>query len=220
MIKELEKRIYSSIIILPLSLFFLIKGTVYFTFFLTILFFTTSYEWMHMCKKKMIYKVLGIEAARSVLLNEIREVIEASGNYVNYRHLALLCDIMTNKGSLMSIDRFGINRGNIGPLAKCSFEETTDQLFKASMFGEIDLLKGVSSNIMMGQIPPCGTGDSEIILDESKLMDIYPEEEVELDDIDDWVKQDYCEENIGINIKSSALGTDNTVGIPEPEIEL
>ena len=41
------------------------------------------------------------------------------------------------------------------------------------MFGEIDLLKGVSSNIMMGQIPT-GTGDSEIILDESKLMDIYP----------------------------------------------
>ena len=60
MIKELEKRIYSSIIILPLSLFFLIKGTVYFTFFLSILFLATSYEWMNMCKKKMIYKVLGI----------------------------------------------------------------------------------------------------------------------------------------------------------------
>ena len=60
MIKELEKRIYSSIIILPLSLFFLIKGKVYFTFFLSILFLATSYEWMNMCKKKMIYKVLGI----------------------------------------------------------------------------------------------------------------------------------------------------------------
>ena len=60
MIKELEKRIYSSIIILPFSLFFLIKGTVYFTFFLSILFIATSYEWMNMCKKKIIYKVLGI----------------------------------------------------------------------------------------------------------------------------------------------------------------
>ena len=167
-----------------------------------------------------MYNMLGIEVARAVLLNEIREVIEASGNYVNYRHLSLLCDVMTNKGSLMSIDRFGINRGNIGPLAKCSFEETTDQLFKASMFGEMDLLKGVSANIMMGQIPPCGTGDSEIILDETKLMDTYPEEEVELDDLDDWVKQDYCSDNIGIHIKSSALTSDNTAGIPEPDIEL
>ncbi len=60
MTKEFEKRIYSSIIILPLSLFFFIKGTVYFTFFLSILFIATSYEWMNMCKKKIIYKVLGI----------------------------------------------------------------------------------------------------------------------------------------------------------------
>ena len=51
-----------------------------------------------------IYETLGIEAARTVLMSEIREVIDASGNYVNFRHLSLLCDIMTNRGSLMSID--------------------------------------------------------------------------------------------------------------------
>ena len=166
-----------------------------------------------------VYNLLGIDAAKSLLLKEINEVIDFSGNYVNYRHLSLLCDIMTNKGSLMSIDRFGINRGNIGPLAKCSFEETTDQLFKASIFGEIDLLNGVSSNIMMGQIPPCGTGDSEIVIDESKLLDVYPQEEVELDDLDEWVKTDYCADNVGIHINSSAVSADNVSGIPEPEIE-
>ena len=167
-----------------------------------------------------IYDMLGIEAARKVLMEEIKEVIVGSGNYVNFRHLALLCDIMTNKGSLMSIDRFGINRGNIGPLAKCSFEETTDQLFKASIFGEVDKLSGVSANIMMGQIPPCGTGDSQIVMDETKLMDIYPEEEVELDDLDDWVKSDYCSDNIGINVNSSQVAADNTKGMPEFEIEM
>ena len=167
-----------------------------------------------------MYNMLGVEAARAVLLNEIREVIDGSGEYVNYRHLSLLCDIMTTKGTLMSIDRFGINRGNIGPLAKCSFEETTDQLFKASIFGEMDMLKGVSANIMMGQIPPCGTGDTEIVLDESKLLDIYPEEEIELDDLDDWVKQDYCSDNVGINISSSAVNADDTANIPMPDIEM
>ena len=85
----------------------------------------------------------------------------------------------------MSIDRFGINRATInGPLAKCSFEETTDQLFKASIFGELDKLEGVSSNIMMGQIVPGGTGNVNILLDESKLKDIYFEKEEELDNID------------------------------------
>ena len=130
---------------------------------------------------------------------EIREVIDSAGSYVNFRHLSLLCDIMTNRGILMSIDRFGINRGNIGPLAKCSFEETTDQLFKASIFGEVDNLNGVSANIMMGQIPPCGTGSTDILIDESKLLGINKEDDEDIGDINTWEeKADYCDENVGI----------------------
>ena len=167
-----------------------------------------------------IYETLGIEAAREVLMKEIYDVIVGSGNYVNHRHLALLGDIMTNRGALMSIDRFGINRNNIGPLAKCSFEETTDQLFKASIFGEVDNLSGVSSNIMMGQIPKCGTGDSEIIIDETKLLNIPGDEEYELDDLDQWVKSDYCTENVGIEYNEEGIEADNIEDIPMPEIEL
>jgi DNA-directed RNA polymerase beta' subunit len=114
-----------------------------------------------------IYSVLGIEAARNALNNEIMEVIKESS--VNQRHLYLLTDIMTCKGTLMSIDRHGINRGDVGPLAKSSFEETTDMLIKASRFGVPDRMNGVSANIMLGQMPPCGTGDSEILIDE----DVY-----------------------------------------------
>jgi len=167
-----------------------------------------------------VYELLGIEAARKLLLDEITDVIESSGEFVNYRHISLLVDTMTNRGNLMSIDRFGINRGNIGPLAKCSFEETTDQLFKASIFGEVDNLTGVSSNIMMGQIPPCGTGDSNILIDESKLIDVYGDEEVELDDMDNWHGDDYCSKNVGINFSSNDIKGDNVVDIPMPDIEL
>ena len=153
-----------------------------------------------------IYDLLGIEAARKVIMNEINEVIDGAGSYVNYRHLSLLVDIMTNRGSLMSIDRFGINRGNIGPLAKCSFEESTDQLFKAALYGELDELNGVSANIMMGQIPPVGTGATDYILDESKLSELVPEEEKELQDINTWEeKGDYCDENIGIDFEIDAI---------------
>ena len=169
-----------------------------------------------------MYETFGIEATRTILLDEIKEVIESSGNYVNNRHLYLLCDIMTNRVDLMSIDRFGINRGDNGPLAKCSFEETTDQLFKASIFGEYDALNGVSSNIMMGQIPPCGTGDTEILIDESKLLGLEEDEDIdiELDDMDNWVKQDYCNENIGINFSSEQIGSTDTDNIPIPEIDI
>lgn len=114
-----------------------------------------------------IYQILGIEAARNALCEEFTEVV---GDGLNYRHMSLLLDTMTNKGTLMSIDRHGINRGDVGPLAKSSFEETTDMLINASIFGEHDHINGVSANIMLGQLPPCGTGDHEVILDEKEFM--------------------------------------------------
>lgn len=119
-----------------------------------------------------VYKVLGIEAARQVLLDEL--VACLSEVCPEYRHISLLVDVMTNKGTLFSIDRHGINRSDIGPLAKCSFEETSEMLIKAGMFAEYDPINGVSANIMLGQIPPCGTGDTTIIIDEAKLLEIEP----------------------------------------------
>lgn len=69
-------------------------------------------------------QVLGIEAVRKAIEKEIQNVISFDGSYVNYRHLALLCETMTSKGFLLSISRFGINRQDTGALARCSFEET------------------------------------------------------------------------------------------------
>jgi DNA-directed RNA polymerase II subunit RPB1 len=117
-----------------------------------------------------IYDVLGIEAARNILIHEINDVVDHAGEYINLRHIELLCDVMTSKGEITSINRQGINRGDVGPLAKCSFEDTTDQLIKAGIFAEKDKLTGVSSNIMMGQCIKAGTGLCNIMLDEDKLL--------------------------------------------------
>lgn len=119
-----------------------------------------------------VYEVLGIEAARQALYNELMDVID--GNNVNYRHITLLVDVMTNRGTILSVNRHGINRGDIGPLAKCSFEETTDKLIKAGIFAEYDKINGVSANVMLGQIAPCGTGDVDVIMDEEMLMQMQP----------------------------------------------
>uniref|UniRef100_A0A6C0D0H6 DNA-directed RNA polymerase II subunit RPB1 n=1 Tax=viral metagenome TaxID=1070528 RepID=A0A6C0D0H6_9ZZZZ len=117
-----------------------------------------------------IYQLLGIEAARSKLIYEITDVIKDAGEDVNNRHIELLCDMMTSTGKLLSINRQGIKVGNIGPLAKCSFEDTTDQLIQAGIFGELDKLMGVSSNVMMGQKIKSGTNSSTLFLDEEKLL--------------------------------------------------
>jgi DNA-directed RNA polymerase II subunit RPB1 len=117
-----------------------------------------------------IYSLLGVEAARTLLIDEIIDVITEGAGYINSRHVDLLCDTMTSKGFLTAINKQGITKGNIGPLAKCSFEDTTNQLIKASIFGEKDNLRGVSSNIMLGQTIPSGTGFTDILLDEEALL--------------------------------------------------
>jgi DNA-directed RNA polymerase beta' subunit len=124
-----------------------------------------------------VYEVLGIEAARSVLFNEINGLFESVG--VNYRHLCLLCDVMTRFGKLMSIDRYGINKNDIGTLAKASFEETEKILLKAALFGEMDPVTGVSANIMMGQPIRGGTAFSQILLDDQALVQLLKDVDVE-----------------------------------------
>jgi DNA-directed RNA polymerase II subunit RPB1 len=117
-----------------------------------------------------IFSVLGIEATRAALLKEVRKVIEFDGSYVNYRHLSLLVDIMTNSGHMMAIDRHGINRTEAGALARASFEETVELLLDAGAAAERDDCRGVSENIMLGQLAPVGTGSFEVVLDEEALL--------------------------------------------------
>nr|XP_027193932.1 DNA-directed RNA polymerase II subunit rpb1-like [Dermatophagoides pteronyssinus] len=116
-----------------------------------------------------VLKILGIEAARAALLKEIRQVISFDGSYVNYRHLAILCDVMTHRGTLVPINRHGINRVNKGLFAKSSFEETVEIFSDAAMFGEMDTLNGLTENIIFGQLANFGTGMSDIMIDYAKL---------------------------------------------------
>mmetsp|Transcript_37156 Transcript_37156/g.54662 ORF Transcript_37156/g.54662 Transcript_37156/m.54662 type:complete len:1762 (+) Transcript_37156:503-5788(+) len=117
-----------------------------------------------------VFVVLGIEGVRGAILSELRNVISFDGSYVNYRHLACLVDVMTMHGHLMAIDRHGINRVESGPLLRCSFEETVDMLMDAAMFAEEEVLRGVTENIMMGQLAQVGTGQIDLLLDEQKVV--------------------------------------------------
>ena len=115
---------------------------------------------IHECRE-----IFGIEAARWLLFEEIKKVIGDSGIYINDRHLEILVDVMTNKGYIMSIDRHGLNRSENGPLARSSFEETTDQLVKAGIYSQTDNMSSVTANIMTGQKAKFGTNMATLIQD-------------------------------------------------------
>ena len=120
-------------------------------------------------------QILGIEAARQTLLNEIQMVIEFDGSYVNYRHLSLLIDTITYKGQLMSITRHGMNRTETGVLMRCSFEETVNIIIDSACCAQKDNLSGVTESIVMGQLPKIGTGIVDILMDFDKLNELNNE---------------------------------------------
>lgn len=117
-----------------------------------------------------INEMFGIEAARQQLKDEINSVMLLSGGiYINDAHLNLLCDFMTLKGIFTSMDRHGLNKSNVGPLTKCSFEESHEHFVKSALFSQADHMKSVTSNLIMGQVGKYGTGFVDVIFDNEKF---------------------------------------------------
>jgi len=137
-----------------------------------------------------IYRVLGIEAARQAIFNEISEVIEFDSTYINYHHLTLLCDRMTCNDSMVSVFRHGINNDNIGPIAKASFEETPEMFLKAARHGELDNMRGVSANVMCGQQGYFGTNAFQVVLDLDEFQNISSQEYTYKDD-DEFIQNSF-----------------------------
>ena len=115
-----------------------------------------------------VYATLGIEAARQTVCNELAEVLEFDGAYINFHHLSLLADRMCATMKMVSIFRHGINNDDIGPIAKASFEETPEMFLRAAKHGELDSLRGISANVMCGQEGYFGTNNFQIVLDVEK----------------------------------------------------
>jgi DNA-directed RNA polymerase beta' subunit len=117
-----------------------------------------------------MYETLGIEAARQSIYNEMVEVIEFDGTYINYHHFSVLCDRMTFTHKMISMFRHGINNDNIGPIAKASFEETPQMFIMAAKHSELDTFRGVSANVMCGQEGYYGTSSFQVILDVEEML--------------------------------------------------
>jgi DNA-directed RNA polymerase II subunit RPB1 len=114
---------------------------------------------------KEIFDVLGIEAARQILLAEFNEVMEFAGVSINYHHLSVLCDRMASTKDMVSIYRTGIIGDDIGPISKSTFEVQTEVLLEAARRGEYDHMRGVSACVMTGQFGHFGTNAFQVTAD-------------------------------------------------------
>ena len=110
-----------------------------------------------------IYRVYGVEAARAALIHEANRTLAEQGLTVDIRHLMLVSDVMTNEGDIRAIGRHGISGKKTSVLARAAFEITAAHLLRAAITGEVDELKGVAENIIVGQPITLGTGAVNLI---------------------------------------------------------
>ena len=123
--------------------------------------------------------VLGIEAARECIYSELTEVIEFEA-YINDHHKSLLCDRMTCTNPMTSIFRHGVNKDDIGPIAKASFEETPEMFFQAARHAELDNMRGISANVMCGQEGHYGTTSFGLLLDMGEIKHLEIKKTVDI----------------------------------------
>jgi DNA-directed RNA polymerase II subunit RPB1 len=172
-----------------------------------------------------IFYVLGMEAARQAIYNELAEVLEFDGSYVNAHHMSLLCDRMTFSKKMISIFRHGINNDDIGPIAKASFEETPEMFLRAARHAELDTMRGISANVMCGQEGLFGTAAFQVVLDINEMINLEEKSKYEYTNSEDTIndmlfeslegQMDKCstqqlqmQTNV-VNIKAEEMGGEN-----------
>ena len=111
-----------------------------------------------------IANTLGIEAARNALINELSSTLEDQGLEVDVRYIMLVSDLMCSRGYLQQIGRHGIAGTKTSVLARAAFEITVPTIAEAALAGEVEGLKGVTENVIVGANIPIGTGTVDLYM--------------------------------------------------------
>ena len=114
-------------------------------------------------------RVLGIEAARNMIIQEAYNTLSEQGLNVDKRHIMLVADVMTVDGSIKAIGRHGVSGEKASVLSRAAFEITVNHLLDAGRRGEKDTLEGVAENIIVGQPVNLGTGAIQLVMKREKM---------------------------------------------------
>ncbi len=110
-----------------------------------------------------VMDVLGIEAARNVIMREIKYTLDQQGLDIDGRYIKLVTDMMTFTGMIKPIGRYGVAGMKSSVLVRAGFEETIKHLIKASIINETNDFTSLFDNVMVNQQIPAGTGMFELI---------------------------------------------------------
>ena len=118
-----------------------------------------------------ILNTLGIEASRKAIIYELNYTFAGHSIHVDQRHLGLISDLMTFKGTVLGFQRFSMIKMKDSVFLNSSFERTTDVLFDAAINSKIENLSGVSESIITGKTAKIGTGSFQLLMDKKQFND-------------------------------------------------
>ncbi len=121
-----------------------------------------------------MYRVFGIEAARNAIAKELSTTLDEQKISVDIRHLLLIADAMTAGGTIKGVGRHGLSGQKNSVFAKAAYEETVKHLINAAAFGEVDPMKGVTENILVGKQIPIGTGSVRLAIKKEDMSRAKP----------------------------------------------
>jgi len=112
-----------------------------------------------------IQEVLGIEAARTALIREVKKTLDDQGLDVDIRHISLVASAMTASGKLKQIGRHGLSGEKLSVLAKAAFERTVPTLVEGATVGSVDYMKGMTERVLAGEEIRAGTGIVDLFVE-------------------------------------------------------
>ncbi len=115
-----------------------------------------------------ISETLGIEAARTALIRELNTTLADQGLEVDDRYIMLIADLMCSRGYMQQIGRHGIAGTKDSVLARAAFEITVPTIARAALGGEVERLRGVTENVIVGSNIPIGSGTVDLYMQVSK----------------------------------------------------
>ncbi|MDE1851435.1 MAG: DNA-directed RNA polymerase subunit A'' [Candidatus Micrarchaeota archaeon] len=119
-----------------------------------------------------VYRLFGVEAARNALAMELKKTLDEQKISVNQRHLYLISDAMTASGTPKGVGRHGLSGEKNSVFARAAYEETVKHLIHAAAYGEVDPMKGVTENILVGKQIPIGTGSVRLTIKKEDMAKI------------------------------------------------
>ncbi len=121
-----------------------------------------------------MYRLFGVEAARNTLANELKKTLNEQKIAVDDRHLLLVADAMTYSGDIRGVGRHGLSGQKSSVFARAAYEETVKHLVNAAVLGEIDNMRGVTENILVGKQIPIGTGSVKLGMKKEDMRKTRP----------------------------------------------